>query len=164
MFTKMKAEDYAFVHRFLNEKEQALFRKMTEADQRHCVAVAEDAAEQVLLPDQQWLLTKAALLHDIGKGDCSLLLLDRILYTIMVRVAPDYLASLRLSLGKKSFFTCRRQALYIQHNHAKRGAHLARSIGCPEDVVRLIGAHHGDREDHVNMRLLKCLQDADRRN
>ena len=72
VFANVSAKDKAFLEQNLSKGQQALFFGMSVPDQCHAlrtaytaVALAEKTAEKVDLP----LLTRCALLHDVGRRD-----------------------------------------------------------------------------------------------
>ena len=70
IFASVSAEDERFLQEFLSEQEQSLFCRMLLADQYHALQTAYTAqalwAKDAGAADER-LLTRCALLHDIGK-------------------------------------------------------------------------------------------------
>ena len=77
IFASVSAEDERFLQEFLSEQEQSLFCRMLLADQYHALQTAYTAqalwAKDAGAADER-LLTRCALLHDIGrkKGDMGI--------------------------------------------------------------------------------------------
>ena len=68
VFAKVSAEDKLFLNQNLDKSQQALFFGMSVPDQCHALRTARTAialAEKLDLP----LLTRCALLHDVGRRD-----------------------------------------------------------------------------------------------
>lgn len=80
--------DKDYVNKFLNKKEKRLFNRLKKMDKQHCIRVSKDA---VNLSKDKGLNTKrvakAALLHDIGKGEYGLNIVEKSVLVILNKVS-----------------------------------------------------------------------------
>lgn len=166
--------DYEFIRQRLSPGEQALFFQMAVCDQRHCLDVAyfvQALGQANLSSNQLEIVTKAALLHDVGKVAGDVGILDRVLITILQSTWPALLQKYA-STGQYLYSTRRRKgfayACFVHLVHAERGAHMLASFGCPQDIVSLVRRHHevnGSSTNHdPGAPLLGVLQQADQEN
>ncbi len=109
------AADVTWATEFLLPAEDALWHRLGHADQRHTVAVARRFVE--LSPAASRAEVAGALLHDIGKLECGLGTLLRVVATI---VGPH---------------TTRLRAY---HAHESIGAHMLRDAGSDPVTIELV--------------------------
>lgn len=161
LIAEVKADEIEFVRRYLNSLEQGLFFQMSVVDQRHALDATYIAIELAAMRQikDDLLLTRAALLHDIGKKDGELTMLDRTLVVLFQRFWPRQMEAWALE-GRGGFIRNRRHAFFIAVNHGMRGAMALEKIGCDAGVVRLVRDHHRPGIDDWRMSI---LQEADRR-
>jgi len=159
IFSKMEPVDHAFVSQHLNEVEKQLFYNMDRAVQKHCVNVARTAmqmaesASEMNLP----LLTKGALLHDIGKTRGSLTIIDRVIYVILHKISPrlvETMAQPRAGLLLARF----RNSFHVHLTHGATGAVIARETGLNEDLIYLLKNHHNKKLANSSRELLTLFQ------
>jgi len=169
---RISQSDYRFIQQQLSPGEQALFFQMAVIDQRHCLDAAflAQAMGQALGVGEKQLqaITKAALLHDVGKVAGDEGLWDRVLITLLQSVSPKLVrkyaaeGSCGMSrLGKRKGFA---YACFVHLSHVERGAHMLASFGCETEIVRLVERHHLTRapeSTEEEARLLAILQQAD---
>ena len=70
--------DTEYVNKFLNKKESNLFNKLRKTDKQHCIRVSKDAVH--LSKGKNLNLNRVAkvgLLHDIGKGEYGLNIIEK---------------------------------------------------------------------------------------
>lgn len=137
----MEPADYELVEAFLDQKEKKLFYQMDPPVQKHCVNVTREILATANSPIDNGILTRAALLHDIGKLGGSFNLIDRILYVLLTRVSVRLTRRLS-SAYRQGFLGSMRYAFYIHLNHEAIGAELAEKNGISKDIVYLIANHH----------------------
>ena len=130
-----------------------LFEKMSPYDQAHCVAVMQHLlAMGETDPD----LLAAALLHDVGKSKIKL--------SVWYRVAAVLLKK------KLRFFACKTPgkpicySVYVQVEHPRIGAEMAKEAGCSERCARLILYHQAQDPplEPEERRMVAALQAADK--
>lgn len=143
----------AWANRYLSPPEQRLFLAMRRSDQRHCVEVAQALSrEEGLSLRERWVLTRAGLLHDVGKPEGNAGLLPRV---AKVLVPPGRLSLLPPGL---------RASVAALRAHPGRGAMLLRRAGTELAVVALVRWH--EEEDPSELpsglrHLLVLLRRAD---
>lgn len=108
-------EDDAWAESQLLEGEIALWRRMTNQDRRHSVAVARRFV--AARPDATRPETAGALLHDVGKLECDLGTWGRVAATLVG--------------GRTERFKA-------YHDHERIGSELAAAAGSERDTVELI--------------------------
>jgi putative nucleotidyltransferase with HDIG domain len=158
--SSLSQEDWDRIRLYLSPAEIMLFTKMPVPDQNHCSRVFNavlDAGEN----DED--LIKAALLHDIGKGQHPLRRWERVFAVILSGLLPD----LAMKWGKGEPKGFKRPLVVIQH-HPDWGAELAREIDSSETVVWLIKNHENyqslESASGEKQELLYKLQKADNLN
>lgn len=158
---EIKADEIAFVNLYLNPLEQNLFYRMSVVDQRHALDATYIARELAAgqRGEEDPLLIRAALLHDIGKRDGELTILDRTLIVIFQHFWPRRMTIWALE-GRGGFVRNRRHAFFVAVNHGERGAAALAEIGCDQRIVDLVRDHH---RPGMNDWRMSILQEADRR-
>ena len=156
--------DERFLQVYLSDQEQALFHRMMLADQYHALQTAYTA--QLLLAESREaadkrLLTRCALLHDIGrkKGDMGVagkvfaVLMHKFFFFVSMRWAA------RGASGRGGF-PC--HVLYIYYQHAELGAAELTDYGLFAEASIIRAHHHAPQETDPPELLL--LRQADELN
>ncbi len=129
----------------LSEKESELFDKMSRFDRAHSIKMARKI-------DDDPLLRKAALLHDIGKIGNHLTMPGRLIFTAIELIAPPLLKRLKAQIYKEARGQTERERIaslgsdwkrsfYVQARHDYIGAELLSEIGTEKEVIRLVAGH-----------------------
>jgi len=118
---------------YLDTSQQALFARMTRADQRHSVAILQALLHERSSDAVDW---QAALLHDVGKAEARLQLWQRALWVLLRTTSPHLLE--RLAADRPGSW---RYPLYLYRVHAARGAELVHAAGGSPLLVALIRLH-----------------------
>lgn len=132
--------ELAGLSRYLSPGEQALFRCMTAADQRHSLDLCQRLARDGHVDRD---LLASALLHDVGKSIGPLPLPHRVLFSLLRLVSPA--AARYLAAADQPPW---RRPWYLAAHHATLGADLAERAGSNPVVVQLVRGHEargGDR-------------------
>ncbi len=125
--------------------EAALFFDMNRYDRAHSILVASR------LQDDE-ILKKTALLHDVGKLHSELPAWFRTGYTAAEIIAPVHLDRVRARLearegegttGERLSHLRRKsdRALFVQTHHGEIAAEMLTALGCELEVVRLVRYH-----------------------
>ncbi|MBU0580668.1 MAG: HD domain-containing protein, partial [Candidatus Margulisbacteria bacterium] len=161
---KLTPGDIEFLRSHLNKQEQILFYRMPAMDQKHCLNTAYTAAQ--ILPNSQKInqkmLTKIALLHDVGKVAWPPSVLYRVWSTLIDLLLPPF-ANVLAKFGKKqkSWKICR--ALFIKKEHGPLGATLLKDLNWGEGPLYIISHHHNGNKDKKILEL-DLLKQADEQN
>ena len=145
--------DKDYVNKFLNKKEKRLFNRLKKMDKQHCIRVSKDA---VNLSKDKGLNTKrvakAALLHDIGKGEYGLNIVEKSVLVILNKVSKGKL---------KKYNTIK--AVDSYYNHAEKGANLLKQFNVYDKVfLDTVRYHHNNNV--VGNKLLEIIRESDNRN
>lgn len=151
--------DNNFIDQYLDPQEKFFFYNTDLPTQKHAVQVArkclELAQEHNINP---LLLTKAGLLHDIGKTNGDLTIINKSLIVLGDKLCPSLL--LKLAQKEKSPFRKFRHALYIYYNHPAIGAELLQKHSLESELINLIFCHHQPVNEDTT-RELRLLKQAD---
>lgn len=137
---RINKSDENFIQENLNEIEKNLFYRLSKSDQKHCLRVAykvKELCKESNLSDK--ILVKAALLHDIGKGQYSLGVIDKSLLVIADKI---------LNGNLKKFKNIKKVNAY--YNHAESGYEILKKYGYDEKFLNLIRNHHM-KQDNFNV-------------
>lgn len=164
---RIREEDRELVERILPPEAQALFWRMSPGDQRHSLAVLRTL---LAWGERHPALLRAALLHDVGKAAAPLTPWERALVVLGNALCPR-LWRLTFSRWLFRWPALRRWMERVQRYqaHPEIGAAWAIEAGCDPLTVTLIRRHQdplgsSPPEDGLEGRLLRRLQQADRRN
>lgn len=158
-----KAVDVEWALGHLSEREQRLFRLMSNPDQRHAVRVArrvEAALAESPLADaggsSDRVALAAALLHDVGKNEARLGTYGRTIATVSGVVGGLDLAEI---WQERSGFT-RKVGLYLRYGII--GAEMLQLAGSDPVVIAWSIEHHLPEEDwSIPVELGRILAAAD---
>lgn len=130
--------DLAPMRTLLPPPAQQLFQTMSRGDQRHSLDVYSALVERGCT-DQDML--RAALLHDVGKGDKRVPFVMRPTVVILKQWTPSLLYRLAGENAQVAVPRWRRPFRDAWH-HAERGGLLATDAGLSPRVAELIRTHH----------------------
>lgn len=146
---KTTIEDINFVKSYLNDKERELFFKLQIHEQVHSIKVARDVIN-ISVKNNLYdiIIIKAALLHDIGKINSSLNIINKSIIILMDKFIPKITKKLMII-----------KPIYAYYNHPYIGSKYLYFEN--EDIQYLVKNHHNY---YLNDEKLKILQEADCRN
>ncbi|ERI92243.1 HDIG domain protein [Clostridiales bacterium oral taxon 876 str. F0540] len=132
---KIDLKDREIINKYLDKKEQDLFSKLSEYEQKHCVNVARDIMNFCIDKNiSSNNLIRAGLLHDIGKIYNKLNPIEKSLVVMLDNV----------SKGKLKKFK-NLQKVDVYYNHAEKGYKLLKCLGGYEErFLYLVKNHHND--------------------
>lgn len=140
--SKMSSKDEEFIIKYLNKIELELFNKLPIYDKVHCIRTAKEVEKKSI---KNYMLIKAALLHDIGKVQTKLNLIDK---SIMVLLD-------KFTRGKIKRFN-RIKKIDIYYNHAEIGYNILKKYDYDQRFLYLIKNHHNsDIIEDVELNILK---------
>lgn len=145
--------DTEYVNKFLNKKERKLFNKLKKTDKHHCIRVSKDA---VSLSEGKNInlnrVAKVGLLHDIGKGEYGLNIIEKSVLVILNKVTKG---KLKKYDGIKAVDT--------YYNHAEKGANLLKSFNTyDKEFLDTVRYHHSNKIQ--GNKLLDIIKESDNRN
>lgn len=143
---KITEKDLKYIESKLNNNEIILFRKLAINEQKHCINVAMDL-EKICCSKKinSYELIKVALLHDIGKIDVRLSIIDKSILVIL-----DYLSKGRI----RKFNSINKINVY--YNHGEKGANILKKYGYNERFLYLIRNHHNSNiKEDEELNLIK---------
>jgi putative nucleotidyltransferase with HDIG domain len=161
LFAKMNSQDKTWVRSILNIKEAALFELLPEFEQKHSVQAARTMirlGRSKGIEDER-MLAKLGLLHDVGKAACRLGLFEKgILVFLNAFIPPVYNWFAYLGRREKSpqFF----RKFYVHKKHAKIGARMLSRAGVERDVIQAVTLH-GSKIAKNSPLLAQLLKAAD---
>lgn len=145
--------DTEYVNKFLNKKERNLFNRLKKIDKQHCIRVSKDAVS--LSKDKNInsnRVAKVALLHDIGKGEYGLNIIEKSILVILHKVSNG---------GLKRFDNFR--AIDSYYNHAAKGANLLKKFNSyDKEFLDTVRYHHDNKI--IGSKLLEIIRESDNRN
>lgn len=136
----------AWARNWLTPAERELWARQSNADRRHAIEVAHEAAGMLGDPDGAGVPTEvlaAALLHDVGKVEAGLDTFGRAMATaVALAVGRERVASWAPEEGSVGGRRGRagRYGRYVTHD--RRGARLLASAGSTPFVVTWAREHH----------------------
>ena len=135
--------------------EQELWRRMSGADRRHAVGVAE-RVERALGHEATRPVIAAALLHDVGKVESGLGTYGRVVATLSAKVAGVGMAD--TWRNQRGF--ARKVGLYLHHDQL--GGDLLELAGSDPLTVAWTREHHRPQAEwSVDVNLAATLKSAD---
>ena len=145
--------DTEYVNKFLNKKERRLFNKLKKTDKQHCIRVSKDA---VYLSRGRNInlnrVAKVVLLHDIGKGEYGLNIIEKSVLVILNKVTKG---KLKKYDGIK--------AVDSYYNHAEKGANLLKYFNTyDKEFLDTVRYHHSNKIQ--GNKLLDIIKESDNRN
>ena len=145
--------DKDYVNKFLNKKEKRLFNRLKKMDKQHCIRVSKDA---VILSKDKGLnakrVAKVALLHDIGKAEYRINIVEKSILVILNKLSKGNL---------KKFDNIKSVDAY--YNHAEKGANVLKQFNIyDKEFLDTVRYHHNNNV--VGNKLLEIIRESDNRN
>lgn len=145
--------DTAYVNKFLNKKERNLFNKLRKMDKQHCIRVSKEA---VRLSEGRNInlnrVAKVALLHDIGKSEYSLNVIEKSILVILNKMTKGRL---------KKYNTIK--AIDSYYYHAEKGANLLKHFNTyDKEFLDTVRYHHSNKIS--GSKLLDVIRESDNKN
>lgn len=145
---EINLEDREFIRTYLNDDELKLFEELPKYEQAHCIRTAKNVHS--IYSDKKMsnnLLIKAALLHDIGKIEKKLNLIDKSVLVVLDKITK----------GKMKKFS-NIDKINIYYNHGDKGYNILKQYCYDERLLYLVKNHH----NHINGdKELEILRECD---
>lgn len=148
---KINKEDKEFINKYLDKYELKLFNNLGKSEQSHSIRTAKDVKKIIKNNRAEYKLIRAALLHDIGKIEKNLNVIDK---SVMVLLH-------KFTKGKLKKFTGIKK-VDVYYNHAEKGYNILKQHLDDERVLYLIRNHHN--EEIINDKELEILKECDSKN
>ncbi|WP_330656148.1 HDIG domain-containing metalloprotein [Alkaliphilus flagellatus] len=147
-----KKIDEEFVIGYLNKKELALFKKLSVGEQHHSIRVAKNAIKiindkKILGIDMNWFI-KICLLHDIGKTDGNINIIDKSILVIIDKLSKGTI---------KKYANIKKIDIY--YNHPTKAMKILKPLNLDEESLYIIRNHHKVVEDNMLLNILKESDD-----
>ena len=165
MTERMTAADWRHVKAILPADALPLFSAMHHADQCHVLHVertAEKMAEhEGLSREEQALLARCALLHDVGRVKGDLDVMGKVFAVLMMHGLPSVG---RRMMRRNAHMPWQKlgHALYVYRHHPFIGAAKLRAIGLMQEAA-IIEQHH-EPPSLLDPPVLRILKAADEQN
>lgn len=154
--SRYKSIDTKFLEKYLNKEELNAFNKLNNVEKHHCIRVCEDSIDYINKNKGQAIdvskMAKIALMHDIGKIDKSLNVLQKCIVVILDKI----------SSGKTRRFT-NFKIFDVYYNHPEKSCNILNSIGSYDDEFLEAIVKHHSKETYKNI-YLQILKEMDDRN
>ena len=160
VFAKVSREDKAFLEQNLSMEQQALFFNMSVPDQCHAlrtahtaIALAENTAEKLDMP----LLTRCALLHDVGRRDGEFGIFWKCFAVLFAALFPSQSQACG-DLAPGDDVLNRKMRVY--YHHAEIGASMLFHEGFTAEA-EIVGRHHKApaEDDPPELRILRMADE-----
>lgn len=155
-FSKINEEDHTYIRSNLDKDEQKLFYLLSISEQKHCIRVAQEVKKltktnkgsyKLNITDKEFI--RVALLHDIGKIEKKLNILDKSILVILNKV-----------VGSKMRKLTNIKKVDVYYNHAERGYEILSKLNnYDKRFLYLVRNHHNN--DIINDVELDILKTAD---
>lgn len=156
VMSRVNEEDIKYINNYLDEDERKLFFSLAASEQKHSVRVAHQVEKLMkALSDKDKskinrnMMIKAALLHDIGKIEKSVNIIDKSLLVIFNK----------LSGGRIKRFTNVKK-IDVYYNHGKKGYNLLSNLNKYDERFLFLVRNHHDN-DIIGDVELEILRRAD---
>jgi putative nucleotidyltransferase with HDIG domain len=149
----MQESDIAFSIKYLDEYEKEVFFNLKGSEQKHCVRVAK-LAIQMINSDIEYRevkvdrIVKAALLHDVGKGNRKINVIEKSMMVILTKFWGDKLRKYENIEFVDSYY-----------NHGEISYNMLKNNTKDDRLLFLIKNHHLIIEGDKELELLKYCDD-----
>ena len=164
LFGRLDAKGHDFVRSYLSPAEQKLFYDMHAADQYHAFRVALTAQELYTEHGrtdtaEYLLLTRCALLHDIGRTKGTADIWGKVLGVLLYRFVPSAIPYFTRVKDSRRIRGRIGMALYVYVSHPYIGADKLRAIGAMKEAE--IIQYHQKKAAPEDSLVLSILKQAD---
>ena len=152
-----KEVDYTYINKFLNEEEIKIFNNLKHNDKHHCIRVCKDSIKMrndLNIDIDMYKLGRAALLHDVGKGEKHLSLIEKSTVVLLDKFTN----------GKIKKFNNIKQ-IDVYYNHPKIGREILIKNGFENDkeLLDVVRYHHNVKRVKQN-KMLNIIKICDDKN
>ena len=157
-FTSLFKEiDYTYISKFLNENEIKIFNNLKHNDKHHCIRVCKDSIKMrndLNIQVDMYKLGRAALLHDVGKTEKHLSLIEKSTVVLLDK----------FTRGKIKKFNNIKQ-IEVYYNHPRIGLDILIENGFSHDkeLLEVVRYHHSRNIEKSN-KMLNIIKTCDDKN
>ena len=150
-----KKIDTEFINKYLDEDEKKLFSRLNHNEKHHSIRVCREALDicknkKTSLDTNR--IAKAALLHDVGKGEFGLNIVEKSTLVLLNS----------LTKGKIKKYDNIKQ-IDIYYNHAQKGADILKEFkSYDQEFLDSIRYHHSNKK--ISNELLDVIRESDNKN
>ena len=152
-----KQIDYEYIKTYLNKDEIKMFDKLKKSDKYHCIRVCQDSLRLVKekkLKIDEYKLGKAALLHDIGKSEYHLSLIEKSAIVLLDKFSKGNL---------KKYDNIKQINIY--YNHPKIGYEILKSKNYDKELLEVVRYHHVAKKKNLkNNKMIDIVNICDNKN
>ena len=152
----VKKIDYKYVNEYLDDREKFLFNKLTKGDKQHSIRVCKEAintfnaTQEINNNLDVNKVAKAALLHDIGKTEYGINIVEKSIVVILNKITNGKL---------KKYDNIK--LIDIYYNHPEKGANILSKINkYGKDFLDTVKYHHSKKK-FENNKLLGIIRESD---
>lgn len=149
-------DNIKFINKYLDYKEKELFMKMRKPDRIHSYRVSKEAINigKKYNDFDEYRMAKCALLHDVGKSEISLNIIEKGIVVILNTVTNG------------AFLKYNKYSRMIKYyNHPTIGKKLLKNIGFDDkEILYCIENHHNKSKVNESNLYLNILVICDNRN
>lgn len=153
--SNFKKVDKNFLKKYLSEEEMKIFNKLKVSEQHHCVRVCTDAINMAKskfshINIDYKRLGKIALLHDVGKIEQPLNVIEKSVIVIVDKI----------SKGKLNEYT-KFKKVDSYYNHPKKSAKILAVLNYDREFLDTIRSHHNklNGNENVYLNIIKTCDD-----
>ncbi|WP_026478752.1 HD domain-containing protein [Alkaliphilus transvaalensis] len=139
---KVTDKDLEFINQQLTPQEKNLFLKLRVSEQYHSLNVAYGCQSEAPTNNK---LIKAALLHDVGKVDTNLTIINKS-FVVLAK---------KLKIKKSLLPSFLQKSLEYQLTHPQRGYELLKPLKTEEDILYFVLNHHDYSIENLEMKILQ---------
>ncbi|WP_026883485.1 HDIG domain-containing metalloprotein [Clostridium akagii] len=135
LYSNINEEDIKYLEIILNKEELKLFNKLAKSEQKHSINVSKDVKLLCLKKGiNSGILVKVSLLHDIGKTEKRVNIINKSIIVILDSITKGKL---------KKFYNIKDIDVY--YNHGKMGVEILKKFGYSSRFLYLIENHHNEK-------------------
>ncbi|MDT8718880.1 HDIG domain-containing protein [Clostridium sp. 19966] len=157
-FSKITEDDIKFINEKLNIDEREYFFRLSKGEVKHCIRIAKAIDENYYEfykntddKNHKKNIVKVALMHDIGKINKRLNIIDKSILVILGKITRNRIK--KYSNIKK---------INVYYNHAAMGEPILRKLNYDEYWIDVIKNHH--KHNQVKNKDILVLQHFDNMN
>ncbi|MEG2868861.1 MAG: HDIG domain-containing protein [Terrisporobacter sp.] len=152
-----KKIDDSYISIYLNKNEIDMFNKLKKSDKYHCIRVCRDSLD--LLKERninmdEYLVGKAALLHDIGKAEYHLNLIEKAIIVLLDKFTK----------GKLRKYDNIKQ-INIYYDHPRVGYEMLKIHNYDKELLDVVRYHHKDKNEELKIdKIVDIISICDNKN